>query len=253
MNGTAGQAQELQSIKSYLYQLHECLNYAFNNIDGDNMTEEARASLVASRTAAVKIQELSEENAKELHEIIMKLRAEIIATADSIETGTEAALDVLEDSIISTVASGYVARSQNDEMGTVAELKEYIASAVAQTPEAWEARFKSLEDITVQTEDAINKYKEEMETIIRLSGMGISIGKQNDEEDSPYAVLIDNSKLSFLYKDQEVAYVQYNKLYITSAELAERLSIGSAVNGGFFDFISTDTGMGLKWRGATNG
>ena len=46
----------------------------------------------------------------------------------------------------------------------------------------------------------------------------------------------------------EVAYDQYNKLHINAVEAIDRMSVGSAAHGGYFDFVSTVYGMGIKWR-----
>ena len=46
----------------------------------------------------------------------------------------------------------------------------------------------------------------------------------------------------------EIAYVQYNKMHINAIEAMDRLSVGAAADGGYFDFISTEFGMGVKWR-----
>ena len=69
-----------------------------------------------------------------------------------------------------------------------------------------------------------------------------------DGDDSPYAINIDNEKMAFLQNGMEVAYVQYNKLHINAVEAIDRMSVGAAAHGGYFDFVSTVYGMGIKWR-----
>ena len=44
--------------------------------------------------------------------------------------------------------------------------------------------------------------------------------------------------------------MQYNKLHIENVEAVRRWSVGAADDGGYFDFISTQYGMGVKWREA---
>ena len=94
----------------------------------------------------------------------------------------------------------------------------------------------------------MTEYSQNVETYIRFSAEGIEIGKKENSDTLPYSVLLSNEKLSFRSYGVEVAYVQYNKLYITSADVLDKISVGSAANGGYFDFITTSTGMGLKWR-----
>ena len=46
----------------------------------------------------------------------------------------------------------------------------------------------------------------------------------------------------------EIAYIQYNKMHINAIEALNAMSVGATEDGGFFDFISTPQGMGVKWR-----
>lgn len=250
MSGNLSQAQELQQMKSYLYQLHECLQYAFNNIDGSNMTEEARSALAASRTAAVKIREFSESEREDMERIVRGLRAEIVASADSVASSTRVYVDELATGQMNTIATMYVAKTSGDEDDTVAELKEFVAKSIVDSSSEWTARFERMTELVESASGELQSYKEELATYIRMDINGITIGKENGEEAVPYTVVIDNEKMSFQYMGHEVAYMKYNKLYVTSAEFLDRISIGSVVNGGFFDFITTATGMGLKWRDA---
>ena len=66
--------------------------------------------------------------------------------------------------------------------------------------------------------------------------------------DSPFTVRITNQKFSILQNGTEVAYVDNNTMKITRAEILNNMSIGSVSNGGYFDFITAATGLGLKWR-----
>ena len=144
----------------------------------------------------------------------------------------------------------YVAKTSGDEDDTVAELKEFVSKSITDTSQEWTARFQDITEMTKAVGEDLKTYQEELATYIRLDINGITIGKENSGETVPYTVVIDNEKMSFQYMGHEVAYIQYNKLYITSAEFLDRISIGSTANGGFFDFITTLTGMGLKWRDA---
>ena len=71
--------------------------------------------------------------------------------------------------------------------------------------------------------------------------------------ESPYSINIDNEKMAFLQNGNEIAYVQYNKMHINAIEAMDRMSVGAAADGGYFDFISTIYGMGVKWRAVTQG
>ena len=63
-------------------------------------------------------------------------------------------------------------------------------------------------------------------------------------------IIIAAKAISQGIKGVPVAYVQYNKLHIENVEAVRRWSVGAADDGGYFDFISTQYGMGVKWREA---
>lgn len=95
--------------------------------------------------------------------------------------------------------------------------------------------------------DDLQAYKSEQETYFHFTSEGLEIGKTTDGN-TPFSTLLSDQKLAFRQNGQDVAYIQYNKMHINSIEAVERWSVGAAENGGFFDFISTKYGMGVKWR-----
>ena len=75
--------------------------------------------------------------------------------------------------------------------------------------------------------------------------------KRSTGEESPYSINIDNEKMAFLQNGNEIAYVQYNKMHINAIEAMDRMSVGAAADGGYFDFnpfseycIAFNTGQG---------
>ena len=56
-----------------------------------------------------------------------------------------------------------------------------------------------------------------------MDASGVTIGKSNSDFD----VRIDNTKLSFRENGQEIAYVSNSELYITAAEVTQKLTIGN--------------------------
>lgn len=57
----------------------------------------------------------------------------------------------------------------------------------------------------------------------RMDADGVTIGKSN----SGFDVRIDNEKLSFRESGQEIAYVSNSQLFITAAEITQKLTIGN--------------------------
>ncbi len=160
-------------------------------------------------------------------------------TAEMVRTYAESRISQTSDEIelsVSTI-SGTLSTELQDCRGRIAQAEEN--SSV------------SLNELTQRVSDqeaALSDYRHETSTYFRFSDQGLSIGKQEDGDDSPYSITIDNEKMGFQQNGQEIAYVQYNKMHINAIEAMDRMSVGAAENGGYFDFISTQYGMGIKWR-----
>lgn len=242
--GNGNAEYERRQIRSYLFQLTEQLQYALNNLDIDNFSEQGKAEVWQSGETSVKISQLTEEQASSFN----KLRDEIIKTATEIRNEYKTDIEKTDYSIRSEAAEMYVARSDGDPTGTVSELKEYIQSSVDQTAREVRMEFSETAEIAQETADGLAEYKRDISTYIKFYADGIEIGKTQDDESLPYSVKITNEKMSFLQNGVEVAYIMYNKLYITAVEILDRLSIGSASMGGCFDFETSETGLGIIWR-----
>lgn len=65
--------------------------------------------------------------------------------------------------------------------------------------------------------------------------------------ESPMTMELTNSRLSFLWHGDAVAYFSDNKLYVTNVEAIQRLSVGTS-NNGYLDIVTTATGVGFLWR-----
>lgn len=97
----------------------------------------------------------------------------------------------------------------------------------------------------------IKEYDEYLSSYIKMEDDTITLGKTT--EDTNYRTVITSEKLSFMNKNNEVAYISSQKMYISNAEINKVLSIGSKEEayhkGGFFDFIHRENGhLTLKWR-----
>ena len=168
-----------------------------------------------------------------------KAREEVIDAEERVRTYAESAVSQKADEIeisISTVT------------GTLAAGIQDCQESIAQTDEALSGSMESLTQRVADQEDALLEYKHETSTYFRFNTDGLNIGKQQDGDESPYSINIDNEKMGFLQNGVEIAYVQYNKMHINAIEAMDRLSVGAAADGGYFDFISTEYGMGVKWR-----
>ena len=168
-----------------------------------------------------------------------KAREEVVDAEERVRTYAESAVSQKADEIeisISTVT------------GTLAAGIQDCQESIAQTDEALNDSVDTLTQRISDQEDALLDYKHETSTYFRFNADGLNIGKQQDGDESPYSINIDNEKMGFLQNGVEIAYVQYNKMHINAIEAMDRLSVGAAADGGYFDFISTEYGMGVKWR-----
>lgn len=241
--GGDGYAAELGA---YLFRLAEQLQYAFAHLEFENFSEQERAQLAMGGQAAAGVAKLEEEQAA----AFQKLRGEIVKTAAEVQSEYATKLEQTEQFLRTEAAQQYVARTQGDPEGSVSELKEFVASAVLQTAREVRMEFSETAEIAQETADGLSEYRRAVAGYIRFDADGIEIGKTAEDESLPYSVKITNEKMSFLQNGAEVAYVMYNKLYITAVEVLDRLTVGSSAMGGYFDFETSENGMGVIWRDA---
>ena len=194
----------------------------------------------ASRKLAEKArEEVVDAEERVSRKLAEKAREEVVDAEERVRTYTESAVSQKADEIeisISTVT------------GTLAAGIQDCQESIAQTDEALADSVDTLTQRISDQEDALLDYKHETSTYFRFNTDGLNIGKQEDGDESPYSINIDNEKMGFLQNGVEIAYVQYNKMHINAIEAMDRLSVGAAADGGYFDFISTEYGMGVKWR-----
>lgn len=233
-----------KQIASYLRQLTEQIEYAFHNLDASNFSADGQKLFEQTETAAKAVSELTQEQSQKFDQI----RNEIINTATEIRNDYQSKISQSEQNIRTEVSEEYVARSEGDAEGTVSELKEYIGSAVDQSAQEIRFEFSSTQEIAQAASDGLSEYKREVSTYLKFYEDGLEIGKSEADQTLPYSVRISNEKMSFLQNGVEVAYIKYNKLYITVVEVLDRFTIGSASMGGYFDFETSELGMGILWR-----
>lgn len=128
------------------------------------------------------------------------------------------------------------------------EITTEYGTKLDQTSKNFNLSINSLSDRVTEQGGEVNSYREELETYFDFGDDGLQIGKKINGENQQYSINIDNEKMGFLQDGSEVAYIRYNKLHINAVEAMDRLSVGAAADGGYFDFISTEYGMGVKWR-----
>lgn len=130
------------------------------------------------------------------------------------------------------------------------EITTEYSTKLEETSKGFNMSVNSLTDRITEQGNEVNSYREQLQTYFGFSEDGLEIGKKVNGEKQQYSINIDNERMGFLQDGSEVAFIQYNKLHINAVEAMDRLSVGAAADGGYFDFISTEYGMGVKWRAA---
>lgn len=128
------------------------------------------------------------------------------------------------------------------------EITTEYSTKLEETSKGFNMSVNSLTDRITEQGNEVNSYREQLQTYFGFSEDGLEIGKKVNGEKQQYSINLDNEKMGFLQDGSEVAFIQYNKLHINAVEAMGRLSVGAAADGGYFDFISTEYGMGVKWR-----
>lgn len=128
------------------------------------------------------------------------------------------------------------------------EITTEYSTKLEETSKGFNMSVNSLTNRITEQGNEVNSYREQLQTYFGFSEDGLEIGKKVNGEKQQYSINIDNERMGFLQDGSEVAFIQYNKLHINAVEAMDRLSVGAAADGGYFDFISTEYGMGVKWR-----
>lgn len=123
-------------------------------------------------------------------------------------------------------------------------VSQRLESIIEQTSKDITLQFNQAKEFTVESTSEFQDFIAEVKSYQRFSADGLELGAIN----SPFIAKLGNTKLSFIQDGAEIAYISNNKLYITEAQVTNKLSIGTDEYG-YFDWITTDTGLGLKWKG----
>lgn len=105
-----------------------------------------------------------------------------------------------------------------------------------QNQEGFEFSFNTLTNTVTQIGDRVsNTYTEQLKYIKFIDGE-IWLGRDPDEGQDDFKVVISNERIRFLQNNVEVAYLSNNQLYITNGQILKRLDLGK------FAFFPRDNG-----------
>lgn len=147
---------------------------------------------------------------------------------------------------------GEDAREYTDRMNDsiVEKMTNEYSTRLDQTATDLNIVIRSLESTVTSQGNEFTEFKQENETFFHHTSEGLEIGRKQDGGLMPFSTMLSDVRLEFRQEGKAVAYIQHDKLHITNVEAVRRWSVGAAEDGGYFDFISTRYGMGVKWREA---
>lgn len=101
-----------------------------------------------------------------------------------------------------------------------------------------------MEDKIEQAVSRVNEvdgYITEQKTWQRFDENGITLGKIENNVQSPFTMTLSNESLSFNENNVPVSYINNKKMYITDAQITNMLQFGN------FAFMPTSTGMAIVY------
>ena len=228
---------------------------------GDTVWIVSKTENTRAKQRIVKMTEYPKDPQKNTCEL-----SSVVKTFEQIQTTEEvqAAITSSEEKIATSVQA---IRTESRDMASAAEeaAKLYADDANNKTVEQMTNEYQTMieqtsidlnisirsmeETVTAQGED-LESFKQENETYFHYTDDGLEIGKKQDGGVMPFSTMLSNTRLEFRQDGSPVAFIQYDKLHILNVEAVRRWSVGAAEDGGYFDFISTQYGMGVKWREA---
>lgn len=131
----------------------------------------------------------------------------------------------------------------NNLEGQVAITSEKV-NTLEQNQNGWTFNFDELKtEISQLGDDITTNYETQLKYIKFIDGE-IWLGRDPDVGEDDFKVVISNERIRFLQNNTEVAYISNNQLYITNANVRQRMDIGK------FSFIPRDNGnLSFKFIG----
>lgn len=163
---------------------------------------------------------------------------ELKQTITEQEQTLRAVIGTTETSILMQVVENYVGKSE------YAEYQAQVGTEFSQTRDSITATATSVERYVDTSTASVKQYVNGVQTYMRYSTNGLELGAVG----SDFMTRITNERISFLQDNQEVAYISNRKLYVTEAQITQRLLFGSGETE-LFAWVSVENGLGLKWTG----
>lgn len=175
-----------------------------------------------------------------------------VAVGDLDDRLTMAEETITPEAIVSTVVGSEAYQEALDRkadaedldgLATMAEVQQINQTTIAQTANNTTLSVRQERERAQAVEGEIRAFTDTAQTYFEFTLDGLYIGKYG----SPFRTLAGNEKYSFLQDGVEVAYIQYNRLYIKAAHILDVLTIGNPIDG-FTDITAESGGITAEWR-----
>lgn len=232
--------QQVTVLRNEVYNLTEQLRFSMSSIDQTNFSDAYKKTM---KSAEALLEQLGKDtstggplNEEVLAQHYKDLRDEIILNATEITQLFTVSIQQAENAIIAAVQEEYTAKS------ATAALQSLLTSMIEQTSTDVMIKFTEVNDYATSIEGMLNDFQQVLETYIRFSGDGITIGKLG----SPFTARFDNEELGFYQNGIKLAYFSNNKLYVVWVE-TQKLTVGTPGQG-FVDMQVEGSLFNGDWR-----
>ena len=223
--------EQLQQVKSYLYQFAEQLKWALNTLETGGSSESGKDTIVLSNAS----------EAVEAEKTFNSIKSLIIKSADIVDSYYEKMSKHLEGEYVARSDFGEYSENTTADIEANSKAIEQYYTDIQSLQTTLEEINSSLIDTSAYIKSGLLGYNDDGAPIY-----GVEVGQTNEikgekvfDKFSRFAA----DRLSFYDRnDIEVAYVGDYKLYITNAEITGNLKLGGYI-------IDTTDGLAFKWFG----
>ena len=163
---------------------------------------------------------------------------EIKQTITDLKENISVVIGNTDTSILMQVLENYVGKSE------FADYQKQVGTEFAQTKDAVTITASHLEQYIDKTGSVVRQYIDNQQTYLKYSTAGLELGAV----ESNIKTRITNERISFLQDNQEIAYISGRKLFITEAQVTNRLLFGVG-DYELFGWVVTENGLGLQYIG----
>lgn len=114
-----------------------------------------------------------------------------------------------------------------DRLGQIVTQTVQQITNLEQTAQGWDFEWQTITETVTYLDNTMQTNFTETLKYIRFIDGEIWLGKEPDEGEDDFKVVISNERVRFLQNNIEIAYLSNKMLYITDAKITNRLEIGN--------------------------